>query len=108
MRLVPAAAAGTDRLTRLGPLRVVYGDPVEIDDLRDHVIICGYGRVGRSVAAVHVSHNLAIPFSDLKDKMTSGDNLGKSIHALKPEANAKAETKKANKEAKKDLEDTQS
>jgi 1-acyl-sn-glycerol-3-phosphate acyltransferase len=32
--LVPAAVAGTDRLTRLGPLRVVYGEPVEIDDLR--------------------------------------------------------------------------
>ncbi|HXH97800.1 MAG TPA: hypothetical protein VNH40_11375, partial [Gaiellaceae bacterium] len=33
--LVPAAVAGTDRLTRLGPLRVAYGDPVEIDDLRE-------------------------------------------------------------------------
>jgi 1-acyl-sn-glycerol-3-phosphate acyltransferase len=33
--LVPAAVSGTDRLTRLGPLRVAYGDPVEIDDLRE-------------------------------------------------------------------------
>jgi 1-acyl-sn-glycerol-3-phosphate acyltransferase len=32
--LVPAAVCGTDRLLRLGPLRVVYGAPVEIDDLR--------------------------------------------------------------------------
>ena len=32
--LVPAAVAGTDRLLKLGPLRVVYGPPVEIDDLR--------------------------------------------------------------------------
>jgi 1-acyl-sn-glycerol-3-phosphate acyltransferase len=32
--LVPAAVAGTDRLLRLGPLRVAYGPPVEIDDLR--------------------------------------------------------------------------
>ncbi len=32
--LVPAAVAGTDRLTRLGPLRAAYGPPVEIDDLR--------------------------------------------------------------------------
>jgi 1-acyl-sn-glycerol-3-phosphate acyltransferase len=32
--LVPAAVAGTDRLLRFGPLRVVYGAPVEIDDLR--------------------------------------------------------------------------
>ena len=32
--LVPAAVAGTDRLLRLGPLRVAYGRPVELDDLR--------------------------------------------------------------------------
>jgi 1-acyl-sn-glycerol-3-phosphate acyltransferase len=33
--LIPAAIAGTDRITRLGPLRVAYGQPVELDDLRD-------------------------------------------------------------------------
>jgi 1-acyl-sn-glycerol-3-phosphate acyltransferase len=33
--LVPAAIKGTDRLTRLGPLRVAYGNPVPLDDLRD-------------------------------------------------------------------------
>lgn len=32
--LVPAAIGGTESLTRLGPLRVVYGQPVELDDLR--------------------------------------------------------------------------
>jgi 1-acyl-sn-glycerol-3-phosphate acyltransferase len=32
--LVPAAIAGTDKLVRLGPLRVAYGAPVELDDLR--------------------------------------------------------------------------
>ena len=32
--LVPAAVAGTDGLTRLRPLRVSYGQPVDIDDLR--------------------------------------------------------------------------
>ena len=32
--LVPCAVAGTDRLSRLGPLRVTYGTPLEIDDLR--------------------------------------------------------------------------
>lgn len=30
--LVPAAISGTDRLARLGPLRVVYGPPVETSD----------------------------------------------------------------------------
>jgi 1-acyl-sn-glycerol-3-phosphate acyltransferase len=32
--LVPAAVAGTDRLLALGPVRIAYGPPVEIDDLR--------------------------------------------------------------------------
>jgi hypothetical protein len=32
--LVPAAVAGTDRLLRLGPLRIAYGPPVALDDLR--------------------------------------------------------------------------
>jgi 1-acyl-sn-glycerol-3-phosphate acyltransferase len=32
--LVPAAVKGTDKLLRLGKLSVVYGAPVEIDDLR--------------------------------------------------------------------------
>jgi 1-acyl-sn-glycerol-3-phosphate acyltransferase len=32
--LVPAAVTGTDRLLRLGPLRVRYGAQVELDDLR--------------------------------------------------------------------------
>ena len=32
--LVPAAVAGTDRLLRLGPISVVFGAPLEIDDLR--------------------------------------------------------------------------
>lgn len=33
--LVPAAIKGTDRLTRLPKLRVAYGPPVPLDDLRD-------------------------------------------------------------------------
>ena len=31
--LVPAGIAGTNRLARLGPLRVAYGTPIELDDL---------------------------------------------------------------------------
>ncbi len=31
--LVPAAIIGTDRLSRLGPLRVVYGEPLDLSDL---------------------------------------------------------------------------
>lgn len=32
--LIPAAIKGTDRLRRLGPVRVTYGAPVPLDDLR--------------------------------------------------------------------------
>jgi 1-acyl-sn-glycerol-3-phosphate acyltransferase len=31
--LVPAAIGGTDRLSRLGPLRVAFGEPVKLTDL---------------------------------------------------------------------------
>lgn len=33
--LVPAAVKGTDNLARLGPLRVVYGRPIPLEDLAD-------------------------------------------------------------------------
>jgi len=70
----------------------------------------GFKNLGQCVAAIHVSNNLKIPFDDLKAKMT-GDNtesLGKSIHELKPDADAKTEAAKATKQAKKDISDTQS
>jgi 1-acyl-sn-glycerol-3-phosphate acyltransferase len=33
--LVPAAIIGTDRLARLGPLRVRFASPIQLDDLHD-------------------------------------------------------------------------
>ncbi len=65
----------------------------------------GFKNMGQCVAAIHVSHNLGIPFDDLKSKLT-GDNsmkLGKAIQTLKPAADAKAETKKAEQQAHDDL-----
>jgi 1-acyl-sn-glycerol-3-phosphate acyltransferase len=32
--LIPAAVIGTDRLSRLGPLRVAFGPPIPVDDLQ--------------------------------------------------------------------------
>jgi hypothetical protein len=65
----------------------------------------GFKNLGQFVAAVHVSHNLGIPFDQLKAKMTGpgAESLGKAIHELKPDANAKAETKKAEAEAHQDM-----
>lgn len=65
----------------------------------------GFKNLGQCVAAIHVSNNLGIPFDDLKAKMTGDapESLGKSITELKPDANSTAEVKKANKQAKQDL-----
>ncbi|HEX8924869.1 MAG TPA: hypothetical protein VF786_03705 [Terriglobales bacterium] len=65
----------------------------------------GFKNLGQCVAAIHVSHNLNIPFADLKSKMTGtgSESLGKAIQALQPAANAKSEAKKANKQAQQDL-----
>lgn len=65
----------------------------------------GFKNLGQFVAAVHVSHNLGIPFDQLKSKMIGppSESLGKAISQLKPDTNAKAETKKAESEAKDDM-----
>lgn len=69
----------------------------------------GFKNLGQFVAAVHVSHNLGIPFSELRAKMTgpSPESLGKAIQQLKPEANSKTEAKRAKKQAKQDIQETQ-
>lgn len=48
----------------------------------------GFKNLGQFVAAVHVSHNLGISFSDLKAKIMSGDTLGQAIHSLRPNVDA--------------------
>lgn len=68
----------------------------------------GFKNLGQFVAAVHVSHNLGIPFDQLKAKMMGPpkESLGKAISQLKPTASSKAETKKANDQAKQDMDDS--
>jgi hypothetical protein len=65
----------------------------------------GFKNLGQCVAAIHVSHNLDIPFADLKAKVTGSgsESLGKAIGDLKPAVNSKAESKKAQKQANEDL-----
>lgn len=70
----------------------------------------GFKNLGQFVAAVHVSHNLGIPFDQLKAKMIGPppESLGKAIHALKPTVNAKEESSKAEKQARQDMDDSDS
>src|SRR5216684_4532646 len=70
----------------------------------------GFKNFGQFVAAVHVSHNLDIPFADLQTKMTGPNavSLGKAIQELKPSADPKSETKKATTEANEDVKESAS
>lgn len=68
----------------------------------------GFKNLGQFVAAVHVANNLGIPFDQLKAAMTGppAKSLGQAIQQLKPDANSKAESKKANQQAKDDKKGT--
>ncbi len=71
----------------------------------------GFKNLGQCVAAAHVSKNLGLTFTDLKDKMLALNadgtanttakpmSLGKAIEALDPQADSKTEVKKANQQA---------
>ena len=72
----------------------------------------GFKNIGQCVAAAHVAKNLSIPggFDALKAKVTGSGSvsLGKAIQTLAPDADAKAETKRANKQADDDLKEATS
>ena len=82
----------------------------------------GFKNLGQFVSAVHVSHNLGIPFNDLKcaelgttaasasgtvcsPAVTNekGTNLGKAIQTLKPTADSQEAIHDANRETEADL-----
>ena len=65
----------------------------------------GFKNEGQFLSALHASHNLSIPFDQLKAKMTGSNSmsLGSAIQASKPgisEDQSKQEAKKAEAEAK--------
>lgn len=63
----------------------------------------GFRNQGQFIAALHVSHNLGIPFADLKREIvTNHDSLGQAIHKLRPGVDAKAGAKQGETEAKRD------
>lgn len=70
----------------------------------------GFKNLRQFAAAVHVSHNLGIPFDQLKMQMIGPpkESLGKAIRALKPDANVKTEASTAKKQAKQDIKDSKS
>jgi len=71
----------------------------------------GFKNQGQFIAALHVSHNLDIPFSQLKSDMTgpNRDSLGQAIHALRPDLTSKTVNKSvklAEHQGKADLDGT--
>lgn len=91
-------------------------------DLKD--ACAGFKNLGQCVAAIHVSHNLNIPFACLSADMTgtapasgttcptgtgsSKMSLGKSIQTLSPNATSKTEEKTATKQANDDINEAES
>jgi hypothetical protein len=91
-------------------------------DLKD--ACSGFKNLGQCIAAIHVSHNLHVPFACMRANMTgtapatgtscpagTGSrklSIGKSIQALSPNADAKAETKNGESEANTDLKEAES
>jgi hypothetical protein len=74
----------------------------------------GFKNLGQFVSAVHVSHNLGIPFDTLKCTELGGNfctptttakgmSLGKAISTLKPDVDAGKEADKATKQAHDDM-----
>lgn len=62
----------------------------------------GFRNLGEFVSAVHVSHNLGIPFADLKADMMAGDSLGEAIRKLRPDADSQVEARRAEGQARED------
>ena len=82
-----------------------------------------FKNLGQCVAAIHVAHNLGIDFNSLECDMTlkpvsgttcpantgtgsKGMSLGQAIDTLKPGSDAKAESKKATKQANDDIKES--
>lgn len=65
----------------------------------------GFKELGDCVTTIHASQDLGIPLADLKAKVTGkgAEKLEKAIHDMKPDADAKAEVKKAHKLAEKEI-----
>jgi hypothetical protein len=71
----------------------------------------GFKNQGQFIAALHVSHNLGIPFDQLKTEMTGSDrgSLGKAIQDLRPTLSSKTvhgSVKRADHQTKADLQES--
>lgn len=62
----------------------------------------GFHDENEFISTAQASHNLNLPFEDMKDRVTAGQSLGDAIHAMKPgmsESEARASAQAANHQA---------
>ncbi|MGQ9633072.1 MAG: hypothetical protein ACUVXB_02395 [Bryobacteraceae bacterium] len=66
----------------------------------------GFDNLGQFVSAIHVAHNLGIPFDGLKQEMLAGSSLGQALRKLKPDLSKQElqrEMRRAQEQAQADL-----
>ena len=90
--MAPNAAAPGTRLAALLPQGMSQKEACE-----------GLKTTNECAAALHASQNLNIPFGDLRTQVAGGRQLEAAIHALKPDADAAAEARRAEQQAHSDL-----
>jgi hypothetical protein len=66
----------------------------------------GFKNLAQFVAAVHVSHNLGIPFDQLKSATQTSGTFAQAIHVLKPDADVKAAVREGALQALEDVDKT--
>ena len=66
----------------------------------------GFTNLGELFTAVHISHNLGIPFDQLKTAVQTKGSLDKAIHLLKPDADVEGQARQAVLQALDDLDQT--
>jgi len=114
-------SANKDESKKLaGLLQAILPPKTKLEDA-----CAGFKQLETCVAALHASHNLKIKFNCLKWDVTGaqpasnvsscaapedgkGLNLAKAIQALKPDADAKAEARNAERRAQEDIKDATS
>lgn len=62
----------------------------------------GLQSVAECATALHLAHNLTIPFTDLRSRLTDGQSLAAALQAVKPDADVKSEVRRAERQARAD------
>lgn len=108
-QVTKAHAGGTQVLTHLEkhPQLATRVQPLLPEGMPVQTAAAGFKNTGQFIAALHVSKNLGIPFTDLQALMTGPEpqSLGDSVRALRPQLpqdQAKRELEVASRQAKAD------